>query len=137
MDDFRIELKNVENMPVTTKKQRAEKAKAELSLRQSINSYYDTLQDDHAMQGADRRSAFGRAMQARRNNPKMSNAELLALGDDKKFMGYAENKIKSYNQAINEQLDKLKSETKNKARALIDQAAKDELAKDTMKTMET
>lgn len=137
MDDFRIELKNVENMPVTTKKQRAEKAKAELSLRQSINSYYDTLQDDHAMQGADGRSAFGRAMQARRNNPKMSNAELLALGDDKKFMGYAENKIKSYNQAINEQLDKLKSETKNKARVLIDQAAKDELAKDTMKTMET
>ena len=137
MDDFRIELKNVENMPVTTKKQRAEKAKAELSLRQSINSYYNTLQDDRAMQGADGRSAFGRAMQARRNNPKMSNVELLALGDDKNFMGYAENKIKSYNQAINEQLDKLKPETKNKARALVDKAVKDEVAKDTMKTMET
>lgn len=137
MDDFRIELKNVENMPVTTKKQRAEKAKAELSLRQSINSYYDTLQDDRAMQGADGRSAFGRAMQARRNNPKMSNVELLALGDDKNFMGYAENKIKSYNQAINEQLDKLKPEIKNKARALVDKAVKDEVAKDTMKTMET
>lgn len=137
MDDFRIELKNVENMPTATKKQRVEKTKAELSLRQSINGYYDTLQDDRAMRGADGRSAFGRAMQARRNNPKMSNVELLALGDDKKFMGYAENKIKSYNQAIDEQLDKLKPETKNKARALVDQAAKDELTKDTMKTMET
>lgn len=137
MDDFRIELKNVENMPVTTKKQRAEKAKAELSLRQSMNSYYDTLQDDRAMQGADGRSAFGRAMQARRNNPKMSSVDLLALGDDKKFMGYAKNKIQSYNQAIDEQLDKLKPETKNKARALVDQAAKDELTKDTLETMET
>lgn len=136
IDNFKIQLANIDTMPEETQKQLEAKNKAREGLRGTINKYYDSLENDRIL-GQNKNNAsskFGKAMQARHKNENMSTAELIKLGETDKngssILDTATNKLANLEEQIEDILNSVSDKVRKSLRTLREEVGKDEQAKD-------